>query len=64
MFWIIKNLRGRKFQIKMKPSILIQEKTFEKARHEIRKNNDKTIIFSSNDDDLNRKVLELIFDSY
>jgi|TARA_Y100000034_G_scaffold25971_1_gene31004 RNase P/RNase MRP subunit p30 len=42
----------------MKPSILIQEKTFEKARNEIRKNNDKTIIFSSNNDDLNRKILE------
>ena len=42
----------------MKNSILIQEKTFEKARNEIRKNNDKTIIFSSNNDDLNRKILE------
>jgi ribonuclease P/MRP protein subunit RPP1 len=39
-------------------TILIQEKTFEKARNEIRKNNDKTIIFSSDDDDLNRKILE------
>ena len=38
--------------------ILIQEKTFEKARNEIRKSKGKTIIFSSNDDDLNRKVLE------
>ena len=57
MFWIIKNLKGREFQIKMK-TILIQEKTFEKARNEIRKNNDKTIIFSSDDDDLNRKILE------
>jgi len=42
----------------MKPSILIQEKTFEKARNEIRKNKDKEIIFSSNDDNLNRKILE------
>tara|TARA_Y100000296_G_scaffold86946_1_gene128822 strand:+ start:4560 stop:5006 length:447 start_codon:yes stop_codon:yes gene_type:complete len=42
----------------MENSILIQEKTFEKARKEIRKNNNKIIIFSSNDDDLNRKVLE------
>jgi RNase P/RNase MRP subunit p30 len=42
----------------MKNSILIQEKTFEKTRNEIRKNNDKTIIFSSNNDDLNRKILE------
>ena len=42
----------------MKNSIIIQEKTFEKARAEIRKNKGKTIIFSSNDDDLNRKILE------
>ncbi len=42
----------------MKTSILIQEKTFEKARKEIRKDNDKVIIFSSDDDDLNRKILE------
>ncbi len=42
----------------MKTSILIQEKTFEKARKEIRKDNDKIIIFSSDDDDLNRKILE------
>ena len=39
-------------------TILIQEKTFEKARNEIRKNKGKTIICSSNDDDLNRKILE------
>ena len=39
-------------------SILIQEKTFEKARNEIRKNLNKKVIFSSNDDDLNRKILE------
>ena len=38
--------------------ILIQEKSFEKARNEIKKNKGKEIIFSSNDDDLNRKVLE------
>ena len=37
---------------------LIQEKTFEKARNEIKKNKGKIIIFSSEDDDLNRKVLE------
>ena len=42
----------------MKNSILIQEKTFEKARNEIRKNLDKKVIFSSNDDNLNRKILE------
>ena len=57
MFWMGKNLKVQSSQINMN-QILIQEKTFEKARHEIRKNNDKTIIFSSNDDDLNRKVLE------
>jgi len=39
-------------------TIIIKEKTFEKARKEIRKNKDKTIIFTSNDDDLNRKILE------
>ena len=39
-------------------SILIQEKTFEKARNEIRKNLDKNVIFSSDDDNLNRKILE------
>ena len=42
----------------MKQTILIQEKTFEKARNEIRKSKGKTIIFSSNDDELNRKILE------
>ena len=42
----------------MKPQIIIQEKTFEKARKSIKENKDKTIIFSSNDDDLNRKILE------
>jgi ribonuclease P/MRP protein subunit RPP1 len=42
----------------MENSILIQEKTFEKARAEIKKNNNKIIIFSSDDDELNRKILE------
>ena len=37
---------------------LIRENTFEKAREKIRKNLDKTIIFSSNNDELNRKILE------
>ncbi len=36
---------------------LIQEKTFEKARKEIHSSNEK-IIFTSDDDDLNRKILE------
>jgi RNase P/RNase MRP subunit p30 len=42
----------------MDETILIQGKTFEKARNEIRKNKGKTIIFTSNDDALNRKILE------
>ena len=42
----------------MKNLIIISEKTFEKAKIEIRKNKDKQIIFSGNDDDLNRKILE------
>ena len=38
--------------------ILISEKTFEKARKLIRENKENSIIFSSEDDDLNRKILE------
>lgn len=41
--------------------MIIQETTFEKARKKIRetqKNSQEEIIFSSNDDDLNRKILE------
>lgn len=38
--------------------IIICEDTFEKARNEIRKNKGKEMIFSSSDDELNRKVLE------
>lgn len=38
--------------------ILIQENTFEKVRKEINKNKSQNIIFSSNNDELNRKVLE------
>jgi len=38
--------------------VLIREETFEKARKEIGKNSGKLIIFSSDNDDLNRKVLE------
>ncbi len=37
---------------------LIQENNFDKARNEIKKNTEEKIIFSSNDDDLNRKILE------
>ncbi|HLC77630.1 MAG TPA: RNase P subunit p30 family protein [Candidatus Nanoarchaeia archaeon] len=42
----------------MKPSIIIKSENFEKARAEIKKNKDKTIVFTSNDDELNRKILE------
>ena len=42
----------------MKNYILIQENTFEKARKEINKNKSQKIIFTSNNDELNRKVLE------
>tara|TARA_Y100000310_G_scaffold17671_1_gene17435 strand:- start:5076 stop:5531 length:456 start_codon:yes stop_codon:yes gene_type:complete len=38
--------------------IVIQENSFEKARKEIKKSPDKTIIFTGADDDLNRKILE------
>ncbi|MEK6741567.1 MAG: RNase P subunit p30 family protein [Nanoarchaeota archaeon] len=41
-------------------SIIISEKDFQKARKKIREANkeNKQVIFSSNDDDLNRKILE------
>jgi ribonuclease P/MRP protein subunit RPP1 len=42
----------------MEKYILIKEETFEKAKNKIDKNLDKSIIFSSEDDDLNTKVLE------
>lgn len=38
--------------------ILISEKTFDSARKQIKKNQDKKIMFSSLNDDLNRKILE------
>ena len=38
--------------------VLIQEKNFDKARKEIRKNQGKIIIFSGSRDELNRKILE------
>ncbi len=37
---------------------LVKENNFIKAREEIKKNKDRTVIFSSNDDELNRKILE------
>ena len=42
----------------MKEHVLIQENNFEKARKKIRESKGKQIIFSSNNDELNRKVLE------
>lgn len=42
----------------MKKYVLIQGDNFEKARKKIRENKGKEIIFSSNNDELNRKVLE------
>jgi len=41
----------------MAPTI-ITAKNFNQARNEIKKTGDKDIIFTSNDDDLNRQVLE------
>ena len=38
--------------------MIIKEKTFEAARKAIEKNKDKEIIFSGNNDELNRKILE------
>ena len=38
--------------------ILIQENNFDKARKLIKQNSGKEIIFSSDDDELNRKILE------
>ena len=39
-------------------SIIIQERNFQKARKKIRENKGKEIIFSNNNDELNRKILE------
>ena len=39
-------------------SVLIQENDFQKARKKIRESKGKKIIFSSGDDELNRKILE------
>ncbi len=38
--------------------VIIKETTFERARKEIKKNKDKKIIFSTDDDELNRKIIE------
>jgi len=42
----------------MKPITIITETNFNKIKEDIKKNKNKTIIFSSDDDELNRKVLE------
>ena len=42
----------------MKNYILIQESNFNEIRERIKKNSNKIIIFSSNNDELNRKILE------
>lgn len=42
----------------MENTILIQENNFNKIRKQIKENPDKKIIFSSYDDELNRKILE------
>ncbi len=42
----------------MKPQIILTETNFSKLKEEVKKNKDKTLIFSGNNDELNRKVLE------
>ena len=42
----------------MKQTILLTEKNFNRLREQVKKNSEKKIIFTSNDDELNRKVLE------
>lgn len=42
----------------MKTQIIIQENNFDKARKKIKENKSKQIIFSSKNDELNRKILE------
>jgi RNase P/RNase MRP subunit p30 len=42
----------------MENQIILTQKNFTKLKEEVKKNKDKIIIFSSEDDDLNRKVLE------
>jgi ribonuclease P/MRP protein subunit RPP1 len=42
----------------MEKQIIIQENDFLKARKKIKENKDKTIVFSGNSDELNRKILE------
>lgn len=42
----------------MKNHLLLQETNFNKLKNIVKENSDKQIIFSSNNDELNRKVLE------
>lgn len=42
----------------MNQIVIIQETNFEKAKKEINKNSKKEIIFTSDNDELNRKILE------
>jgi len=42
----------------MKEQVIIKETTIEKTRKKIRENKGREIIFSSDDDELNRKILE------
>lgn len=52
-----KSLLGRLSEDDME-TIIVKENTFEKARKSIRESQDKSIIFSSDDDELNRKIFE------
>lgn len=42
----------------MKPQIILTETNFNRLKELVKKNKEKTIIFSSEDDNLNRKVIE------
>lgn len=42
----------------MEQTIILTEKDFNRLREQVKKNKDKIIIFSSDDDELNRKILE------
>ncbi len=42
----------------MKPHMFLTETNFNRLKELVKKNRDKTLIFVSDDDDLNRKVLE------
>lgn len=42
----------------MENFVLVKENSFEKAREKIKESKEKIVVFSSDDDELNRKVLE------